>query len=45
MALVNNSDWIGRLPPEFNYLLEGPDCTPEELQDDSLILHFRYKYG
>jgi hypothetical protein len=45
MAQVNHSDWIGRLPAEFNYLLEGPDRTPEELQDDSLILYFRCKYG
>jgi hypothetical protein len=45
MAQVNHSDWIGRLPAEFNYLLEGTDRTPEELQDDSLILYFRCKYG
>jgi len=45
MAQVNHSDWIGRLPAEFNYLLEGPDRTPEELQDDSLILYFRCKYS
>jgi hypothetical protein len=45
MAEDNHSEWVGRLPAEFNYLVKGQDRTPEELQDNPLILYFRCKYG
>lgn len=37
----NSSDWIGNLPEEFEGLLAG---TPEDLQDNALILYFRCRY-
>jgi hypothetical protein len=41
MADDNSSDWIGKLPPEFEALQAG---TPEDLQDNALILYFRCRY-
>ncbi|KAE9371635.1 hypothetical protein N431DRAFT_441610 [Stipitochalara longipes BDJ] len=42
MAEYNHGDWIGRLPEDFKDLIDG---TPEDLQDNPLILYFRCKYN